>query len=62
MKEQILRDIGDEVSFKRQGKIMKGTISMITVTRKGIKYRVKFLVGTYQCDFPQEDLIIDNTD
>lgn len=63
MKEQILKDIGDTVCVKDvydNTKCMSGTISMITVTKKGIKYRGLFdnsIVPRQQHDFWQDEII-----
>lgn len=65
MKEQILKDIGDTViipDIYDKEKVMTGIISMITVTKNGIKYRATFngnsiVSGKRQYDFCQEEII-----
>lgn len=59
MKEKVLKDIGDEVvitDIYDNSKEVIGIVSMITITRKGIKYRAKFGYD-YQRDFWQEEII-----
>lgn len=65
MKEDILKDIGEVVVIPDtydKSLEMTGTISMITVTKKGIKYRATFngnsiVKGNHQQDFWQEEII-----
>ena len=65
MKEKIIKDIGDTVVIPDvydKSRSMTGIISMITVTKKGIKYRATFdgnsiCAGKHQCDFWQEDIL-----
>lgn len=71
MKEQILKDIGDKVTIRTsigrnwESEQMEdiiedivGIISMITVTKKGIKYRATFNCGCVgQQDFWQDEII-----
>ena len=66
MKENIKYDIGDTVKIRRpsihNSKIATCVISMITVTKKGIKYRGKDCDEfDSQHDFPQ-DWIIEGQD
>ena len=64
MKEKILKDIGDMVvipDIYDKSKDMTGVISMITVNKKGIKYRGTFngnsiCGGIHQKDFWQEEI------
>lgn len=64
MKEKILKDIGDMViipDIYDKSKDMTGVISMITVNKKGIKYRATFngnsiCDGKHQKDFWQEEI------
>ena len=66
MKENILKDVGDTVvipDIYDDSKIMSGTISMITVTNKGIKYRATFdgtskYGGKCQHDFCQDEIVL----
>lgn len=66
MKEKILKDVGDPVAIPDvydDSKIMSGTISMITVTNKGIKYRATFdgtskYGGKCHHDFWQNEIIL----
>lgn len=65
MKEKIIKDIGENVTIADtydKSLKMTGTISMITITKKGIKYRAKFnansvVKGNFQQDFLQEEII-----
>lgn len=65
MKEKILKDVGDTVvipDIYDKEKDMTGIISMITVNKKGIKYRATFdgnsiVKGKNQYDFWQEKII-----
>lgn len=65
MIEKILKDVGDTVVIPdtyNKTKSMTGIISMITVTKKGIKYRATFdgsslYNGKHQCDFWQDEII-----
>lgn len=65
MKEKILKDVGDTVvipDIYNKEKDMTGIISMITVNKKGIKYRATFdgnsiVKGKHQYDFWQEEII-----
>lgn len=65
MKEDILKDIGEIVvipDIYDKSLEMVGTISMITVTKKGIKYRAIFndnsvVKSKHQQDFWQEEII-----
>lgn len=64
MKEKILKDVGDKVvipDIYDKSKDMVGVISMITVNKKGIKYRATFdgnsiCSGRHQKDFWQEEI------
>lgn len=64
MKEKILKDVGDTVvipDIYDKSKDMTGVISMITVNKKGIKYRATFngnsiCCGRHQHDFWQEEI------
>lgn len=64
MKEKILKNIGDTVvipDIYDKTKDMIGVISMITVNKKGIKYRATFngnsiCGGRHQKDFWQEEI------
>jgi hypothetical protein len=61
MKENILKDIGDEVTMPDvfdKSKTMTGIISMILVNKKGIKYRATFntIYGKTQHDFLQKEI------
>ena len=64
MKEKILKDVGDTVvipDIYDKEKDMTGIISMITVNKKGIKYRATFngnsiCGGKHQHDFWQEEI------
>lgn len=65
MKEKMLKDVGDivvvpDIYDKEQD--MTGIISMITVNKRGIKYRATFngnsiCGGKHQHDFWQEEII-----
>lgn len=59
MKEQIRKDVGDSVTI--QGLYdphpISGIISMIIITKKGIKYRATFQPWSDQRDFEQDEII-----
>lgn len=65
MIEKILKDVGDTVVIPDTydvTKNMTGTISMVTVTKKGIKYRATFdgsslFKSKHQCDFWQDEIL-----
>lgn len=60
MKENIIYDVGGTVSIieyhKGKEEKISGIISMITVNKKGIKYRAKFGFDK-QRDFWQDDIV-----
>lgn len=65
MKEMVIKDIGDVVVIPDTydtTQEMTGIISMITITKKGIKYRATFNgnsinKGKHQSDFWQDEII-----
>ena len=65
IKEQIMKDVGDTVVIPDtydKSKNMTGVISMITVTKNGIKYRATFdgnsiCKGKHQSDFWQDEIL-----